>query len=150
MESYYHSWVLSERLAAFYDSKKNTEYLEIKVKGFKQKLVLMAKPNSQFLPAADGSTFLRWEQSSYWKYDSKHVLQQVKSKIIKLTFLRETYQSWQSFMDFVCDTGMDKDEEKYRSTVDFPKSVAIAIHLKSEADGKKMREVLIDALRAYL
>lgn len=150
MKSYYHSWVLSERLAAFYDSKKDTKYLDVEVKGFKQKLVLTARPNSQFMPAASGSTFLRWEQSSYWKYDPKRVLDQLKTKIKTITFLGEKYQSWKSFMDFICNADMDKDEDKYRSTVDFPKSVAVAVHLKAEANGKKMREVLIDALRAYL
>jgi hypothetical protein len=150
MKSYYHSWVLSERLTVCYDSSKNTEYLEIKVKGFAQKLVLRARPNSEFLPAANGNKFLRWDQSSYWKYDPKLILEQVKSKIIKLTFLGETYKSWQSFMDFICDIDIDKNEKKYRSTVDFPKSVAVAIHLRADADGKKMREILIDALRFYL
>jgi hypothetical protein len=150
MRAYYHSCVLSERLAAFYDSKKDTKYLEIKIKGFAQILVLRAKPNSEFLPAANGNKFLRWDQSSYWEYDPKLTLEQVKSKIMKLTFLGETYKSWQSFMDFICNADMDKNEDKYRSTVDFPKSVAVALHLKAEVDGKKMREVLIDALRAYL
>lgn len=150
MRAYYHSWVLSERLSAFYDSKKDTKYLEVEVKGFAQKLVLRARPNSEFLPAANGNKFLRWEQSSYWEYDPRRVLEQIKGKIRKLTFLGETYQSWKSFMDFICDTGIDKDEDKSRSTVDFPKSVAVALHLKAEADRKKMREVLVDALRAYL
>ena len=150
MRAYYHSWVLSERLAALYDSKKDMEYLEIKVKGFAQKLILRARPNSEFLPAANGNKFLRWDQSSYWEYDPKLILEQVKNKITKLTFLGETYKSWKSFMDFICNTDIDKNEKKYRSTVDFPKSVAVALHLKAEVDGKKMREVLIDALRSYL
>lgn len=150
MRAYYHSWVLSERLSTFYDSDKDTKYLEVEIKGFAQKLVLRARPNSEFMPAANGNKFLRWEQSAYWEYDPKLVLEQIKGKIKKITFLGEIYKSWQSFMGFIGDAGMDQDEGKYRSTVDFPKSVAVAVHLKAEADGKKMREVLIDALRAYL
>jgi len=148
MKALKHSKVLSQRLAAFYD--EGTEYLTVDVKGHPERLVLRAKPNSEFLPAANGETFLRWEQSSYFKYDPERVLAQVKGKIEKITFLEKTYQSWENFLEFICDPDIDNDEKKFRSTVDFPKSVAVAVHLKAEAGGKKMREVLIDALKAYL
>lgn len=148
MKALKHSKVLSQRLAAFYD--EGTEYLMVDVKGHPEKLVLRARPNSEFLPAANGDKFLRWEQSSYSEYDPERVLEQVKGKMAKITFLGETYKSWESFLEFICDPDVDNDEPKFRSTVDFPKSVAVAVHLKSEAEGKKMREVLIDALKSYL
>lgn len=148
MKALKHSKVLSQRLAAFYDG--GTEYLEVEVTGFAQRLVLRARPNSEFLPADNGSKFLRWEQSSYFEYDPERVLEQVKGKMAKITFLGETYKSWESFLEFICDPDVDKDEPKFRSTVDFPKSVAVAVALKAEAEGKKMREILIDALKSYL
>ncbi len=148
MKALKHSKVLSQRLAAFYN--EGIEYLMIDVKGHPEKLVLRAKANSEFLPTANGDKFLRWEQSSYSGYDPERVLAQVKGKIERVTFLGETYESWESLLEFVCDPDVDNDEKKYRSTVDFPKSVAVAVHLKAGTEGKKMREVLIDALKAYL
>lgn len=149
MKALKHSKVLSQRLVAFYND--GIEYLTVSVKGHPEKLVLRAKPNSEFMPSAnDGNSFLRWEQSSYSGHDPERILMQVKGKIEKITFLGETYKSWENFLKFICDPDIDNNEKKYRSTVDFPKSVAVAVHLKAEAEEKKMREVLIDALKAYL
>ena len=147
MKLYYHSEVLSQRLTAFYEGK-TPEYLEIEVKGFKEKLKLRAKPGSEFMATANANKFKMWEQSSFAEYDQRTVLKDVRSKISRISFMDKSFKNWREFEKLLQDS--DVAEGIFRSTVEFPKSVEVAMRLKAEADKKNMKQVVIDALRAYL
>lgn len=148
MDAYFHSWVLGQRLSGF--CKGSVEYLEVDVDDHPEKLVLQAKANSEFMAAADEDQFLRWEQSSYREFDPKHVLKQVKDKITKLKFLGRSYEGMADFCRFLDNSDIDKAEGVYRTTVHIPRSVGVALQVTAEAQGKTLRAVMIDALRAYL
>jgi len=147
MKAYYHSNVLSQRLSVFYDSE-NPEYLMIEVEGFREKLILRAKPGSEFMATAGEDEFKLWERSEYAQYSPREVLKDVKNSITRITFLGRTFQGWKEFERFLEDP--EVAEPKYRSTVEFPKSVEIAMRLKAEDEGKNIKDLVIEALRAYL
>lgn len=148
MKAYYHSTVLSQRLAAFYDSA-DPEYLVIEVDGFKEKLKLRAQPGNKFEAAIDGDEFRLWERSGYAEYSPFEVLKHIKDKISVITFLDKTFRSWREFARFLEDSQVE-EYEKYRSTVEFPESVGIAIRLKAVVENKHIKDIVVDAVKAYL
>jgi len=147
MKLYLHSWVLSQRLLAFYDGKK-PEYVWIEVSGFKEELVLKAVPGSEFVASSNHGKFKFWEKSDFKQYDPKSVLSEVKSKITKVEFLGKTFKSWKEFEEFLEDE--EVVEEKFRSTVEFPKSVEVAMRLRADQENKNMKQLVVEAMRAYL
>lgn len=147
MKLYLHAEVLAQRLSAFYE-KANPEYLQVKVEGFGDRLMLRAKPGSEFMAAANENKLKLWEKSEFAEYDQKMVLSQVRGKIREIRFMGKSFKKWSDFVKFLEDP--DIVEEKYRSTVEFPKSVEVAMRLKAYEEGKNIKQLVIDALKAYL
>ena len=147
MKSYYHSIVLSQRLSAFYDGN-DPEYLIVEVDGFKERLMLKAKPGSEFMAMANEDKFILWEKSGYSAFDPKEVLNDVREDIKKINFLGKEFKTWREFERFLEDPEIV--EPVYRSTVWFPKSLEVAIKLRSQKEGNNIKQVIIDALKAYL
>ena len=148
MKSYYHSKVLSQRLSAFCTQSKPM-YLVIDIAGFRDKLMLKAAPGAEFIVKANMNKFILWEQSEYAKYDPEEILGKFKDKITKMTFLGKTFNSWNEFTQSYLEDS-DVVEPVYRSTIWFTKSIEIAMKLRAKKEKKNIRQVVIDAMNAYL
>jgi len=147
MKSYCHSMVLSQKLSAFYNGN-DPEYLIVEVNGFKERLMLKAKPGSEFMALANKDKFILWEKSGYSAFDPKEVLNDVRGDIKKINFLDKEFKTWREFERFLENSEIV--EPVYRSTVWFPKSLEIAMKLRAQKEGKIIKQVIIDALKTYL
>ena len=147
MKAYTHPKVLAQKLSAFYESER-PEYLKIEIDGIKELLVLKGKPGSEFMAGLKGDRFTFWEKSDFARYNQRNVLEKLKGKIRRITFMAREFKRWPDFVKFLEDP--DVVEEKYRSTVEFPKSMEVAMRLRADRENKNIKELMIDALKAYL